>query len=136
MKPLDSEYRKRYQEYYLEDGTIEDSRKKNWRDVDWESVSKIITYINNKTHVTEVKSDEFVCYMCFRWGGREAIYNKKKEFQKHKPINIWTVGWTDGKNHYLTDIDFYAGDIIKEYSIPFNEHQSHIHPSISIKGRK
>lgn len=131
MKPLDSEYRRRYQEFHLADGTVEDSRKINWRDVKWEDVTKIVTFMNKKTHVMEITDENFKCYMCFRWAGREAIYDEKQKFIRHDPINIWTTGWTDGKNHFLTDIDFYTGDVIKKYTNPLKDFRAHIHPRIT-----
>lgn len=130
MKPLDSEYRKRYQEFHLVDGTIEDSRQINWRDVKWDEVTKIVTFMNKKIHVMETESEDFKCFMCFRWAGREAIYEEQK-FIRHQLINIWTVGWTDGKNHYLTDIDFYSGNVVKKYTTPLKEFRAHVHPTIT-----
>lgn len=131
MKHLDAEYRRRFQEYHLNDGTKFDSREINWRDVKWEKVKKIVTNINKQIHVMETNDPNFKCFMCFRWAGREAIYDDDKNFLHHKPINIWTTGYTDGKTCFLTDIDFFTGNKLKEYTTPFKELKAHIHPRIT-----
>lgn len=127
---LDSEYRRRYQEYHLADGTVKDSREINWRQVDWEKVVKIITYMNGNKHVSKCNDPYFKFFMCFRWGGREAQYNAKKEYIGHTKINLWTTGWTDGKTCFLMDIDFYTGKCVKEYKAPLKMFKSHIHPRV------
>lgn len=128
---LDSEYRRRWQEYHLSDGRVFDSRVKNWREVKWEKMEKIVTNIEGNEYSIDNKNKKnFKCFMCFRWGGQEAVFKETGEYEKHIPINIWTVGWTDGEKHYLTDIDFYTGKIIKKYTAPFKEFKNHIHPRI------
>lgn len=132
MAHLDAEYRRRFQEFHLTDGRILNSKEINWRDVtDWNSVVKIVTNMSGQIYIMETDNSNFKCYMCFRWGGREAIYDSDHNFSHHKPINIWTVGWTDGTNCYLIDIDFFTGNKIKEYTSLLSEFRSHVHPSIT-----
>lgn len=133
MRHLDGEYRRRWQEYHLFDGTVFDSRKINWRDIKWEKVRKIVTNVNKRIHVMVTDDSAFKCYMCFRWAGREAIYDNDGKFLHQKPINVWTHGWTDGENCFLVDIDFFTGDEIKKYTAPLNEFKAHIHPRINIE---
>lgn len=134
MKHLDSLYRKRYQLYQIDEKTIFDSRNINWRDVPWEKINKITTYMNNKIYITEKPKDSnFKCFMCFRWAGREAIYKEDKTFSHHAPINIWTIGYTDGIKCFLSDIDFFTGNKIKEYILSLNDIRAHIHPRINIE---
>ena len=132
MAHLDAEYRRRNQIFQLNDGTTFDSISTNWRDVEWEKVVKITTNMNKQTHIMETDDSNFVCFMCFRWAGREAIYDDEQNFLHHKPINIWTTGYTDGTTCYLTDIDFFTGNKIKDYEAPLNEFRAHIHPRITI----
>jgi hypothetical protein len=130
---LDSEYRRRWQEFHLKNGEVFDSRVINWRDIEWENIQKIVTNIEGKTYeITVDDKQDFICLMCFRWGGREAVFDDNGDYERHIPICIWTFGWTDGKMHYLTDVDFYTGDFIKKYTAPFKEFKNHIHPRITI----
>lgn len=134
MKHLDSEYRNRYEEYYLEDGTIKDSRQINWRDVEWEKVKKIVIRIKNRIHLIDKRGKkEFKGFMRFRWGGREAQHNAQGQFIGFKMINIWTFGWTNGQKAYLKDIDFKNGMLIKTYDMKLEEVKGHIHPRLNIK---
>lgn len=72
----------------------------------------------------------FKGFMNFRWGGQIAQYNEQKEYIGHKEVKVWTVGWTDGEKHYLTDIDFHSGEKIAEYEAPYAEYINHVHPAI------
>ena len=131
MKHLDSMYRNRYEEFHLDDGTVIDSREINWRDVEWNRVKRILVRMNG--HDNEFLSKDkpgFKGFMNFRWGGQIAQYNEQKEYIGHKEVKVWTVGWTDGEKHYLTDIDFHSGEKIAEYEAPYAEYINHVHPSI------
>jgi hypothetical protein len=134
MKHLDSEYRGRHEEFFLEDGSVEDSRVKNWRDVEWDKVVRILVHVKDgRAHEFLSKNKPgFKGFMNFRWGGAIAQYNEEKEFIGMKDVKVWTVGWTDGEKHYLKDIDFHSGDIIKEYEAPFEEFKNHVHPLIIV----
>ena len=133
MKHLDNEYRDRWEEYYLSDGKTKDSRKINWRDVEWEKVKKIGIFIRDRKHFIDKRGkNNFKGFMRFRWGGREAIYDDKGRYQRHKEINIWTFGWTNGKTAFLKDIDFKTGNLIKTYQMRLSEIRSHVHPNLKI----
>lgn len=130
---LDSEYRRRWQEYHLKNGMIMDSRVINWRNVEWDKVVTIKTFINNHVHVVKSDNPNFKFFMCFRWGGQKLSNDKDKEGKfkkKYDPIHIWTMGWSDGKNCFLIDIDFFTGNFIKEYTTNIKEFKNHIHPKI------
>jgi len=126
---LDSEYRRRWQEYHTADGKVFDSRIVNWRNVEWEKVIQIDTYMNSHKHSVNCNDPRFRFFMCFRWGGQEPIY-KHGIYEKHRKVKIWTIGWTDGIECYLKDICFYTGKFIKDYVAPLQEFKMHIHPRI------
>ncbi len=126
---LDSEYRRRWQEYHTADGKIFDSRLINWRQVEWEKVIRIDTYMNNQKHSVSCSDPRFRFFLNFRWGGQEPVY-KHGVFETQKKIKIWTVGWADDSIAHLKDICFYTGDNIKEYLAPLSEFKMHIHPRI------
>ncbi|MGD9156916.1 MAG: hypothetical protein PVG39_00790 [Desulfobacteraceae bacterium] len=88
-------------------------------------------HVISKRYVFTKDHRGFRGFMNFRWGGREAQYNKKGEYTGHKTVNLWTIGWTDGKKCFLTDIDFYTGEKVKEYDMPVVELKQHIHPAIA-----
>lgn len=130
---LDSEYRNRWEKFYLANGVIEDSRLKNWRQVAWDQVIFIEAHLLGHIHRVDCKGLGFKAFMNFRWGGAEARYNKSRKYIGHKPINIWTIGWTDGENCFLKDIDFYKGELIKEYKAPLQQFRGHLHPAVRDK---
>lgn len=128
---LDSEYRRRWEEYYLADGKILNSCLINWRQVEWEKVVKLVASIEGQRHeITPAEKTDFKFFMRFRWGGQKAQFDSNGKYKGHKKINIWTIGWTDGEKCYLRDIDFYTGNLIKEYETPLAQFKQHIHPRV------
>jgi len=127
---LDSMYRNRWEEFYLLNGTVEDSRLKNWREVAWDQVVQIQAHLLNHVHTVDCNGPGFKAFMNFRWGGQEAKYDKAGKYTGHKPIKIWTIGWTDGESCFLKDIDFYLGGLIKEYKAPLQLFKRHLHPAV------
>ncbi|OEU67545.1 MAG: hypothetical protein BA863_12335 [Desulfovibrio sp. S3730MH75] len=126
---LDSEYRDRWIEFHLADGTIEDSRLRNWRQVNWSQVIRIVAHLRKHTHIVKSTDPRFLTFMNFRWGGQEAMYGAG-EYIGHRQIKIWTIGWTDGVQCFLKDIDFKTGQLIKDYTAPLSLFPGHIHPDI------
>lgn len=129
-KHLDSEYRNKWEEFVLEDGTVENSRLKNWRDVAWEKVVKIRAHLGDYTYVSDNSGQGFLAFMNFRWGGSNPAYNSKGEYTGHIPLDIWTIGWTDGKNCFLMDLDVPTGKLLKNYVAPLFQFVSHVHPNV------
>lgn len=129
MLHLDSEYRRRWQKYHTADGKTFDSRLINWRQVEWEKVIGIDTYMNSYKHSVSCSDPRFRFFLCFRWGGQEPVY-KHGVFTSYRRIKIWTVGWADDAMAHLMDIDFYTGKHIKNYTAPLKTFKGHIHPRI------
>lgn len=134
MLHLDSEYRRRWQEYHTADGKTFDSRLINWRQVEWEKVIGIDTYMNSYKHSVSCSDPRFRFFLCFRWGGQEPVY-KHGVFEKYRRIKIWTIGWADDTTAHLMDIDFYTGKHIKNYTTPLKDFSMHIHPRIKLMQR-
>ena len=126
---LDSIYRNRWEEFGLADGTVEDSRIKNWREVAWDQVIWITVFMNGHVHTINYQTSGFRAFMNFRWGGSEIVFDKSGNGIR-KPIDIWTIGWTDGQKCYLKDIDFQTGKMIKTYTAPLSQFKAHIHPVV------
>lgn len=123
MKALDNIYRDKWQEYRLADGRTFDSRQTNWRDAEWEKVISVTTYIKGARHkIGLADKPGFIAFMVFRWGGFDGA--------KMRPINIWTVGWTNGNECFLQDIDFKTGAVEKQYVAPLKQFAGHLHPRI------
>lgn len=131
MRHLDSEYRNRWIIFHLEDGTTEDSRLKNWRDVEWQDVIGLEVFLLGHTYYVNYNGPGFKAFMNFRWGGQEAVYEDSK-YVGHKTIKIWTVGWTDGEECFLRDIDFYTGKLLKTYRTSLAQFKEHLHPNIRV----
>ena len=122
MTHLDNIYRDRWQEYHLATGEIADSRKINWRQVEWEKVVKIVTHLAGKSYVLNCNQPDFKFFVIYRNGG----------FEGNKPIHEWAVGWSDGKNCFMTDYDFKAGTVLRQYVVSVEKTRAHIHPRIKI----
>ena len=129
-KHLDSEYRDKWEEFTLEDGTVEDSRLKNWRDVAWEKVVKIKVHLGKHTYTSNNTGQGFLAFMNFRWGGSGPLYDANGEYIGHTPLDIWTIGWTNGKSCFLMDLDVPTGKLLKVYTEPLSVFQSHLHPNV------
>ena len=139
---LDKEYRARWQLYHLTDGRVYDSRKTNWRLIEWEKVIKVETYIRNQKHVVDCfGKTNFRGMMCFRWAGGTSYKKTIRENgkvklvkgnQPYRKVNLWTVGWTDGVNCYLSDIDRTTGYKLNNYVAPVKQFSGHIHPRLAL----
>lgn len=127
---LDSEYRNRWIEFHLADGTVEDSRLKNWRQVAWNQVICLSAHLLDQVHQVDCKHPGFKAFMNFRWGGQDVVHGADDKFLGYKKINIWTIGWTDGELCFLEDIDFYTGLSIKDYTESLSRFKGHIHPLV------
>ena len=125
---LDSYYRGRWEKFYLDNGDIEDSRLKNWRQVNWPMVVKIEVNILNHVYFVDCKHPNFKFFMNFRWGGQIMHWNKEKKEYYPEKIHLWTIGWTDGRLCFLKDIDFFTGNFVKDYIVPLKAFEQHIHP--------
>ena len=130
---LDAEYRNRWQEFHLANGTVEDSRVKNWRQVAWGQVILITAYLLGHVHKVDCAGPGFLAFLNFRWGGQEPTYDGLGKYTGHRRIRIWTIGWTDGRTCFLKDIDFYTGRFIKRYQAPLSQFQKHLHPDVRDK---
>jgi len=124
---LDSEYRDRYQEYIMADGREFDSRIVNWRSLQWEKVIAIKTFVKDKIYITHCKHNNFKFFVVYRCGGQKIVGNRPKK------IKEWSVGWSDGENAFMTDIDFKTGEILRQSIVPVKSIVSHIHPRVMSK---
>lgn len=137
---LDNIYRRHHILFVLNDGRVEDSRQKNWRDVEWEKVKRLVVSIKGADHVIEQHPKAHKFFLCFRQvvdgpvtDDRGLIVFDRSEGQKslvRRQKHIWTVGVTDGRTCFLVDIDFHTGRKINEYIRPLSAIRGHIHPRI------
>lgn len=137
---LDSEYKNHKILFLLNDGRIEDSRLKNWREIEWEKVQRLIVSIKGVDHIIEPHPRGHQFFLCFRQVidapltdtiGR-VVVDRSEGQRKAMRIkhHLWTVGVTDGKTCFLVDIDFHTGRKVNEYVRPLASLLSHIHPRI------
>lgn len=127
---LDSEYKNRYELFYLDDGTVKDSRQINWRNVEWDKVVKIVAHLRGNAYEVDNTGLGFCAFMNFRWGGAEAMHSEKGKYLGHKKIHIWTIGWTDGVMCFLKNIDFKTCQFIDERVSPIGIFIGHVHPAV------
>ncbi len=126
---LDNEYRRRYELYYLADGTVKDSREINWRRVEWEKVAKIEIHIRHHVHVFKCDHPNFKFFIRFRIAGVEHRYVSASQIKKEQ-VHTWVAGWTDGEICHLKEFSFVLGELIKEYIYPLQSVSAHIHPRV------
>jgi len=137
---LDRIYRNHRILFILNDGTIEDSRLKNWREVEWERVQKIVVSIKGTDHVVEPHPRNHKFFLCFRQvidgpmtdDAGKAVYDRSEGQRQliRKKRHLWTVGVTDGLICFLVDIDFHSGRKVNQYIRPLKDIRGHIHPRI------
>lgn len=130
-KHLDSEYKNRWELFYLDNGSVEDSREKNWRDVAWNHVVKVEIHMKGKVYSVDNSGEGFKFFLNFRRYGFVSKYNKFREYVGKKKINTWIIGWTNGKECFLKEVDFYSGKLVKEFSTSLCHQIGHIHPDVA-----
>jgi hypothetical protein len=128
----DDEYRARWVDFHMADGTTVDSRRTNWRNVEWEKVVGLSMHIRDIVHAVDCKNKPtFKGFMNFRQVRYDAQYDINGKYTHHKRLYTWIIGWTDGEDCYLKEIDFKMGTIVEEYKQPLRENEAHIHPRIA-----
>ena len=129
---LDSEYRGRYEEYIMQDGTVYNSREINWRDIsNWYEVVKIIVHLKEKVWEIDCTNEEgFMGYVRLRNGGQLAQFNAQGQPMAPKVIHEWCFGWTDGVKVYLKVVDFKTGEELPSEIRNYDDTINHIHPSL------
>jgi hypothetical protein len=128
---LDNEYRDRWEEYHLVDGTFRDSRKTYWRDVEWEKVVRLVAHLRgNVFEVTAEGKPGFITMIRFRSIARVGGQDHFAKYSGHAKTETWELGWTDGQKCYLKAIDFKRGALIREHTEPLKNHMAHIHPRV------
>jgi len=124
---LDSEYKNRYELYTLTNNKVYDSRLINWRQIEWEKVIILQLFIRDFKYVINCFNKPTFRFMLkFRTAGIES--HKLNNAIETKKINTWTVGWTDGENAHLLEIDFKQGYLIRKYITKLSNVEKHIHP--------
>ena len=130
-KHLDSEYRRRYEEYVMEDGTVLDSRDVNWRNVKgWNNLKEINMSVNKNNYSVNKNHLNFKHFMRFRNGGILKTWNEKKQQFDSNIIHEWCIGWTDGVKVYMDVVDFFTGKRIGKDVRNYNDCLKHIHPEV------
>lgn len=134
MKHLDSIYKNKWELFYLDDGTVEDSREKNWRDVAWGRVIRIEAHVRKRVHsIAKGDCPGFKAFMHFRWAGFTSTADKLGRYKIRKRIDMWSIGWTDGKTCFYKCIDFKSGELVNENCGPISCFAEHVHPDVKEK---
>ena len=128
---LDSEYRKRHEEYVMEDGTIFDSREINWRDVTgWNNLKEIKFRMVGREYNIDKDHPKFKHFVRFRNGGLRKEWNKENQNFDCNVIHEWCLGWTDGEKVFMDVIDFFTGNKIGEDVRDYSNCLTHMHPEV------
>ena len=125
---LDDIYRDRWITYHFADGTVEDSRRKHWRQTEWEKVVKLEMNIKGHTYAVMAGPGHkgFITYrtMGFDWHiGKHGI-------RRQHPTHTWRIGWMDSTHAHITEADFKTGKLIGELKEPIASVEAHIHPRL------
>ena len=139
-KATDNIYLNRYVLFHLMDGTIITSEQINWQSVNVHRIKMLELVIRNKRYriVKAELPSGFVEFIHFRTKGMTFILNTKTGMSEPQELNSWSIGWSDGVNEYLMEIDLSTGDMIGSYTLPIErgrEVESHYHPQSLIKER-
>ena len=129
---LDCCYKNRWQVFHLLNGDKEDSRLKNWREVDWEKVIKIEVFIRDQYYYEDIlNKPSFKFFVNYRCGGFIKTWDAyHKTILSTKPIHTWVIGWSDGVRCFLQEIDFKTGLKLKDFILPVKQIEEHLHPQI------
>lgn len=132
MKKLatDDEYRARWFDWHLADGSTIDSRHANWRHIHWEKLVKIVMHI--REHVWELTCENnprFRYFLSFRKEINGPVF-RNGVFTGRNKEQRWVMGWSDGETAHLRDFDFKTGELLREYTLPMSRIPGQIHPRV------
>lgn len=126
MPSLDSEYRARWEEYHMADGTVKDSRYTYWRDVAWERVVKLVVNVRGN-RFEETMQPGHKAFIRYRTQTRDPLRGKRSRIDNH-----WVLGWTDGKQCFMREVNFKTGELTRAFVEPLAKNKSHLHPRIHL----
>lgn len=128
---LDSEYRRRWEEYVMKDGTIFNSKDINWRDVkNWNNLKEIKAHLKGNNYVITSDKPNFKHFVRLRNGGIVKTWNEIKQQFDSNVIHEWCLGWTDGEKVYFDVIDFFTGNKVNEEVRLYTDCLNHMHPEV------
>jgi len=136
----DNIYHNRYVLYHLDEGNIISSRDYNWQSMILPRVKMLELVIRQKRYRID-KADlpsGFVEFIHFRSKGMTWKLNTETGLHTPEEFNSWTIGWSDGANEHLVEIDFSTGDILRRYDNPIvkgKETPTHYHPQSLVHER-
>lgn len=130
-KHLDSEYRRRWEEYIFYNGDKILSRNINWRDIpNWNELEFIKIYMLGKWYIEHSNHPNFKGFVRLRTCGYDKVLDTEKQLFKKKPIYEWCIGWTDGVKVYLQVIDFFTGKKVRDEVRTYQGCLGHLHPTL------
>lgn len=128
---LDSDYRARWEEYHLADGTVKDSRYTYWRDVQWERVIKLVVNIRNNRFEVAMQPNH-KAFIRYRTQGRLPHWDSGGEYDGRRVEDCWVFGWTDGEKCFMREVNFKTGKLEREFVEPLAKNKNHLHPRIHL----
>jgi len=131
MKPTDKKNRNAELMFFFDDGTSLSSKEVHFHDVPLNTIVKIQARFKYFNYVIEKESlpATFKEFVHFRSSGITFVDNGTEILDK-RPINTWSLGWTDGRVEYMKEYEFKTGEMLREYESPRNpvDSPSHFHP--------
>jgi hypothetical protein len=107
--------------WYMADGSTISSCRLNWREVEWEKVVKIELHKGGPIFSISATVDPtFKGFMHFRYGG----------CANGREVDSWVIGWTDGIECYLFEVDVRLGLVLQDFKQPLKELLAHLHPRL------
>ncbi len=126
---LDDIYRNRWITYHFADGTVEDSRRKHWRQTEWERVVKLDMNIRGHTYAV-MAGPGHRGFITFRTKGFDWAMSPKLGKRTPKETQTWVIGYLDDTYAHLTEVDFKTGKLLGHPKEPIANVESHIHPRL------
>ena len=131
----DNIYLHRELRLHMGDGGIISSRDANWHKVELRKVNMLELIIKGKTYRIR-KSDlpsSFIEFVHFRSKGINFVIDANSKLSVPEEHNSWSIGWSDGTNEHIAEIDFATGNLNLNYVRPVTKSlPSHFHPQSQV----
>lgn len=128
---LDTGNRHAHLLFYLEDGNVYSSRDIHFHDINLYNIVKIQAKFKYFTHTLKKVDlpESFKEFVHYRSGGVTFVNNGQEILDK-RPINTWSLGWTDGNTEFIQEYQFKTGELLREHKVPRDQaaRPSHFHP--------
>ena len=127
----DNIYLHRELKFYMDDGSILSSKELNWHQIALKKVKMLELSIKGKSYRIRQEDlpSSFIEFVHFRSKGIDFKSDGKSILTLPEEHNSWSIGWSDGENEHIAEIDFQTGNLNRNYVRPATKSlPTHFHP--------